>query len=331
VHRATTLNDGRVLLSGGCSTAGCGGVEDAAETAIFDPATDSTVAGPTLHQPRLSHTATLLEDGRVLIAGGYGGEGEPPTASIEIFDPVDDSLTRSRPLEVARADHSASLLPDGTVLIAGGQGVSGAALRSAEVVHPSSGEVTSAANLPQPRTAHAAAAVGRRVVLIGGTTTGDDAVGSSVVYDSRSGTWSPGPALRTARVKHAAIALPSGGILVVGGSKSAESRRAFASTEMLDPALTRFTTGPSLPDGGRYKLTAAAAVLPDGRVAVAGGETVDVIDPTDKEVRVISSPSLGTTRAFQTLNVLSDGQVLVAGGYDGGIVPTGNAWVVQAY
>ena len=69
---------------------------------------------------RASGTATLLADGRVLLTGGYPGEGASPTSSAEIFDPAEGSFAPTGDLTVARADHSASLLSDGRVLIAGG-------------------------------------------------------------------------------------------------------------------------------------------------------------------------------------------------------------------
>ncbi|MDH4353346.1 MAG: hypothetical protein OEW41_05125, partial [Actinomycetota bacterium] len=77
-----------------------------------------------------------------------------------------------------------------------------------------------------------------------------------------------------------------------------------------------------------YKLTDAAAALPDGRVAVAGGTRVAIIDLATASVDEIRSPSLERERAFQTLTPLPDGTVLVAGGYDANIVPTTAAWLV---
>lgn len=324
VHRATTLTDGRVLFTGGCTTPGCGGVDSGARSALFDAASKIT-AGPSLHQPRLSHTATALDDGRVLVVGGYPGEGRPPTGSIELFDPRTDSFTTLGSLATARADHTASLLSDGQVLIAGGRGVHGA-LDSVEMIDPTSGRTVDAPALPQPRSAQVAVTFDGGVLLVGGTTVSDRAVATTVRHDSVTGRWGPGPTLDRARVKHAAVSLPGGGVLVIGGSGSAESRVGFADTEVLGPGDDHFRPGPRLPEG-RYKLTDATAALPDGRVAVAGGDSVVVIDPATSVVRVLT-PSLGTARAFQTLNVVSDDRVLVAGGYDGTVVPSASAWLV---
>lgn len=327
VHQATLLVDGRVLFTGGCSTSGCGGVEQAAVSDLFDPATGRIEAGPTLAVPRLSHTATLLNDGRVLVVGGYGGEGEPPTASIEVFDPTTDAFTTMGSLHRSRADHTASLLSDGRVVVAGGRGIDGSALRSVEIVNPKTGVVVAGPNLPEPRTAQVATTFAGEVLLIGGNTVSDRAVASTLLLDRRARRWTAGPTLETARVKHTAVSLPDGDVLLIGGSGSAESRDAFASTELLRSGSDKFRPGPMLP-GGRYKLTNAAAVLRDGRVAVAGGATVAIIDTAPTGVKEIESPSLDREWAFQTLTLLRDGTALVAGGYDTDIVPTASAWLV---
>ncbi len=294
---------------------------------VYDPATGRIGPGPTMAVPRLSHTATLLNDGRVLVVGGYGGEGAPPTDSIEVFDPTTDAFTTFGSLRKARADHTASLLPDGRVVVAGGRGAGGTALRSVEIIDPRAGAVVAGPDLPEPRTAQVATMFAGDVLLVGGTTSNDSAVASTLVLDRRARRWTAGPALETARVKHTAVGLPDGDVLVIGGSGSAESRDAFASTELLRTGGDSFRPGPVLPEG-RYKLTDAAAVLQDGRVAVAGGTTVAIIDTAPASVQEVEVPSLERERAFQTLTPLPDGTALVAGGYDADIVPTATVWLV---
>lgn len=327
VHRATTLADGRVLFTGGCSTAGCGGVADAAVTSVFDPASGRIELGPQLRQPRLSHTATLLHDGRVLVVGGYPGEGAPPTASIELFDPDGGTVSTAPPLRFARADHTASLLPDGRVLVVGGRGADGAASRTVEIIDPTTGRVTNGPELPTPRTAQVASTLEDRVLLVGGTTMTDAAVATSLLLDQSAMRWTSGPSMLRARVKHAAVALADGGVLVLGGAADAESRERFSDTEILANGAPRFRRGPDLPEG-RYKLTEAVATLPDGRIVVAGGPTLEVVDVTKGTIRSVAPLPGGADRAFQTVSLVAGSRVLVAGGYDAAITPTAATWLI---
>lgn len=85
-----------------------------------------------MHQARVSHTATVLNDGRVLVAGGYAGD---VLATAELYDPNAGTFTETGGISVARCKHTAGLLPDGRVLIAGGSDSRGwnGNLNSAEI------------------------------------------------------------------------------------------------------------------------------------------------------------------------------------------------------
>ena len=126
-HTATLLSDGRVLVVGG-RLDGEGELEDgsfgccvahALTTAeVWDPATESFSATGSLAGGRISHTATHLPDGRVLVAGGGGDD----PSGIEIWDPTTGAFEPSTPLSEARARHTVTLLPDGRLLVIGGWG-----------------------------------------------------------------------------------------------------------------------------------------------------------------------------------------------------------------
>ena len=111
-RRSPGLPDGQVLVTGGWD------VNHAVAAAeLYDPGTRSWSATGSMATPRAFHTATLLPDGSVLVAGGDG-----PLASAELYDPSGRTWTATARMGTPRAYHTATLLPDGEVLVAGGMG-----------------------------------------------------------------------------------------------------------------------------------------------------------------------------------------------------------------
>jgi hypothetical protein len=324
VHRATLLADGSVLFTGGCTEAGCGGFDAGRVSDVYDPATRRFITGPVMLSARASGTATVLADGRVLLTGGYPGEGQLPTAAAELYDPVTGRFESVGSLVVGRADQSATLLPDGTVMVAGGFDARGEALLSTEVFDPTRLTFDWGPPLSVPRAAHVAVAVGDRVVLVGGTR---DAVGLAETDVLQDGRWSPGPRLHTPRVKMGAAWIGAGRVLVVGGATDVEGRARLASSEVLDLSAGRVSAGPDLAEG-EYKLDGAVVRLGDGRVAVAGGRAVELYDPRTNAFAVLAEPPL-MARSFRTATQVGPDLLLVAGGYDDSIRPTSDAVLVR--
>ena len=322
MHRATLLPDGSVLITGGCTEPGCGGFE-AGQTSELYVARTGFTAGPSMSAPRAGHTATLLADGRVLLVGGFPGEGEDPTAAAEIYDPSSNEFTAVGDLAVARADHSATLLGDGTVLIAGGVDGSLTALATTELFDPATAAFTAGPDLPTPRAGHVAGVVGDVVLLMGGTRS-STALRTTEVLSN--GEWSAGPRLLSPRVKHGLALLADGRVLVVGGATDTEGRERLATTEIIDLANRDVVAGPELTQG-EYKLDGAIAVLTDGRVVIPSGDGLDVFDPATGRMTHLSATTYDA-RSFRTVTPVGERQVLVAGGYDDAITPTDQAVVI---
>src|SRR5216110_3384842 len=231
-----------------------------------------------LNQPRAEHTATLLANGTVLIAGGRDA-ADQALASAEIYDPATGGYTLlASPLPAPIWGHTATRLDDGTVLIAGGR--RGASpRRAAQLFDPATDTFTALGPMSTPRGRHTATLLrDGRVVVIGGT----DGVGplaSLELYDPTRRTFSRAPsALTVARQDHTATLLPDGRVLVAGGSNASG---ALDSAELYDP--TAGTVSPAGPLNVPRTL-ASAALLLDGTVLVAGGQTTTSEDLDSAEV-----------------------------------------------
>jgi N-acetylneuraminic acid mutarotase len=145
-HTATLLSDGRVLIAGGFAEIASGGNPQTDTTEIYDPAANGWGRGMPMTATRAFHTATLLNDGRVLVVGGEEATG-PYLATTELYDPAANHWTLAGSLSGPRGAHTASLLPDGRVLVTGGWGAGGT-YASTEIYVPA--PPSTAASTPTP-------------------------------------------------------------------------------------------------------------------------------------------------------------------------------------
>ena len=189
---------------------------------------------------RYYHTATLLPNGKVLVAGGCNGSGS--LASAELYDPASGTWTATGSLATARVDHTATLLPNGKVLVAGGFDSSGY-LASAELYDPASGTWS---GHRQPR--HRTLFTRRRCCPTARCSSQEDYNGSAISR-ARNCTIRPaGPGRPPAASPphadhHTATLLPNGKVLVAGGF---DSGGYLASAELYDPASGTWTATGSL-------------------------------------------------------------------------------------
>lgn len=232
-HTLTTLRDGRVLALGGTTpqgSAGTGGgqtISPSASAEIYDPTTDAWEPAGRMSTGRFEHTATRLDNGRVLVVGGLGGEPRDgrfhPQASAEIFDPAVGAFTRTGDPAVGRTNHAAARLEDGRVLVAGGLGGEQAdrALRSAEIYTPSRGSWASAASLRQARSGATATPLGDGGVLVSG---GEAVTGgarrsleTAELWIPRADEWRFAGEMGCPRSEHAAVRVGPRTVLTIAG------------------------------------------------------------------------------------------------------------------
>jgi len=159
-----------------------------------------------------------------------------------------------------------------------------------------------------------------KVLVAGGITTGNSLLASAEIYDPLTGSWAPAGNLKIARAYYAATLLRNGRVLVAGGCTNANCSTATATAEVYDPQ-----TGLWRPAGKMSTLRYffAATALPDGSVLVEGGcnkgncgtvtTTADLYNPRTKVWSQTGRMTVG--RDYHTATLLSNGKVLVTGGY----------------
>ena len=164
-----------------------------------DPASGTWTLTGSLNTARYLHTATLLPNGMVLVAGGLDS-GLNALDSAELYDPASGTWTLTGSLNTARVAHTATLLPNGMVLVAGGFDTGLNALDSAELYDPASGTWTVTGSLNTARYYHTATLLPNGMVLVaGGLDSCSNTSASAELYDPASGTWTLTGSLNTAR------------------------------------------------------------------------------------------------------------------------------------
>lgn len=272
-----------------------------------------------LTRDRESHTATLLPNGKVLVAGGFarGFDGK----GAELYDPASGTWTAIGSLNSGRYEHTATLLTNGKVLVVGGDDT----FAGAELYDPSTGQWTATGSLNVPRYLHTATLLpsGKVLVLGKDPNTSSDTV-SAELYDPANGKWAFTGNVNVGRNAHTATLLSNGKVLVAGGINT--NNTAAASAEIYDPATGNWSVTGSL---GSARVYHTATLLSDGKVLVAGGNnassSAELYDPASGNWNMTGS--MGSTRSSHTATLLPNGRVIVVGGYSStsGSAPLGTA------
>ena len=228
-HTATLLPDGKVLIAGGHAYSPYG-LDPHTNTAIlYDPATGTWSETGSMANRRARHTATLLPNGKVLVAGGYDGS-DSVLGSAELYDAATGTWSATGNLVHARSDHTATLLQSGKVLVTGGlnQRASAQGIETAELYDPSTGTWTQTGTMAGGRTYHTATLLAsNRVLVTGGRNGNGPATATAELYDPSTGSWSSTGNLRKIRSSHTATLLPNNQVLLAGGADDARSAELY--------------------------------------------------------------------------------------------------------
>jgi Galactose oxidase, central domain len=306
------------------------GLSNAIQVSIAPPIGSFTPTAGNMNFPRAGHTATLLQDGTVLIVGGENSTG--PLATAEIFNPSSGMFARTNgDMGTARVGHTATLLTNGTVLVTGGNDATGA-LATAEIFNPATGMFTpTTGNMETARVGHTATLLndgsGNVLVAGGGSSpavlfgpVSDGGTASAELFDPKSGQFTPAGNMSASRIYDTATLLLNDEVLVAGGTNTGS-----ALGDLFSPVNNMFTPTAT---GGTTALHLAAALFGDGNVLLAGGELES--SPCGEGGSLISVKSaasfnssdasfaetgdMSSSRVSHTATLLTGGEVLIAGG-----------------
>ena len=274
-----------------------------------------------LNIARSAHTATLLQSGMVLVAGGR--DNNSMLDSAELYDPATGTWGLTNRMSAPRIDHTATLLPNGKVLVLGGTAAGMGppkATNTAELYDPATGTWTLTGNLKVATSEHTATLLSNGTVLVAGGYDSGTVIAAQL-YDPATGAWSLTGNLVFGRWGHTATLLQDGRVLVAGGSDSDMIESTLTSAELYEPVTGTWsvTQRPTIAGG----IFHTATLLPNGNVLVAGGDgggiggdtifaNSELFDPATQSWRSVDN--LTAARFGHTATLLPSGKVLAAGG-----------------
>jgi Galactose oxidase, central domain/Kelch motif len=244
------------------------------------------LTGP-MHTARFLHTATLLQNGQVLVAGGlcsYQCGDLITLAKAELYNPSTGTWTETGSMSTPRSSHVATLLKNGEVLVTGGNNNGGIVLHSAELYNPSTGTWSTVGNMTVARYEHGAALLQDGEVLVaGGTDSNNQALASAELYDPSTRTFTETGSMHDARADAQVTLLPNGEALIAEGCTA----ELFSKGQWhLAANLVQCT------NNGTF-----AALLPNGDVLVDSGGSSEFYD--------LSTNVWQATKGRQSLNIPS--------------------------
>jgi WD40 repeat protein len=276
-----------------------------------------------MNEPRAGHSATLLSNGKVLIAGGCTVQGceSQLTSGAELYDPVRQTFTPTGDLNIARVGHRAIALASGEVFIFGGW-AGNAATAVVERYDPETETFELAGELTEPRDGFTATLLqDGRVLITGGYNGAMNRLSSAEIYDPTTQTSVAISPMSKSRMAHSASLLHDRRVLIVGGSRSRGN--ILSSAELFDPATGTFSVVGNL---GTPRHKHAAVTLTNGSVLIVGGtgagefeeqlNSAELFNATTLVFEPTASMRAGRFKIPDAVQTFRDGNILIAGSDD---------------
>lgn len=309
-HTSTLLKDGRVLVTGGRTSYNNYTALNSAE--IYNPITNQWLSMPPMASNRVGHTATLLDDGRVIVIGG--AYDNSITSAVEIFDPNSGQWVKSANLNKARTRHLAQLLPNSKILIAAGSDGIYSYVNITEIYDPYTGISTNVSGFPGPMEGEL-----KSVLLSTNTVLCASSARQSLLFDPNFNSWSYSSPMPTSGLAGDPVLLMDNRVLIAGGWTGTSGY--VDMTYLYDPNSGLWSSSGNLNQRrGDHQTTS----LKTGKVLITGGQyggeflvrqSSTEIYNSQTGVWTYGEPML-SARSRHKATMLKDGRVLVTGGSD---------------
>lgn len=328
---ATLLLDGRVLVAAGGTRASDGGTNVIGDAELYDPVDGMFHRSSSSSSLRIFHSASLLPNGKVLLAGGVVISSSSATTlnTAEIYDPSTDSFASTGQMTYARQGHTMTLLRNGKVLVTAGK--SNTFLASTEIYDLSTGQFAATGNLITARKGHTATLLPDGRVLIAGGEGASGALANVELFDPATNTFTYAGTMSAPRDLHTATLIGNGKVLIAGGGAVDAGSLTMPrdTADIYDPSSGSFTIATGLYAVANH----SATLLNSDRVLLAGGDgffpgcpvgpltfdeclgaqpAAQIYDPAATSFTQLSG--LANARSAHKAVLLQDGRVLIVGG-----------------
>lgn len=314
LHTATQLHNGNVL------------VRSASSAEVYDASTRTwTTTGPVVAASGEGLTASLLANGKVLIAGGFvPGPSGAVLMRSELYDPATNTWSATGDMNQARTFFSSITLPDGRVLAVGGRDSAGNILSSTELYDPTTGQWSYTGPLTEAREFSSLVLLRNGTVLVVGGDHDPGLVASTEVYSPATASWAATGDMKAARSQMFATLMPNGKVLAAGGVTVDPT-----SAELYDSETGQWAYTGSMATQRRTGFS--GAMLPSGEAIVTGGRSENITRKMPKPTLNLaekynvysgkwsSVTPMNAYREDHTTTGLADGTILVVGGSAGGV------------